>query len=185
MPSSLLSSVTPLIFRSCLLFLGLSFLRFKCPAYVISHPPSSVNVSRLCRPCSVSHLLSPISHFSSSAFSRAGERGAAPRPARRRRPRPHCVREESTSHSAGYFISGEAARSASIAGRTFSPGHMSRKERILERIKSIRETNGSLFSSNLCKRLFSAVYMSYTSESFRLFHVSNLSVQKLRSFLFM
>ena len=47
----------------------------------------------------------------------------------------------------------------------------------------MRETCWSFDSINSCKRLNSwelAVYMSYTSQNFRLFHVSNLSVLNFR-----
>ena len=50
-----------------------------------------------------------------------------------------------------------------------------------ERINSMRETNGNFGSCNSCKRLG----MSCTSQNFRLFHGSNLSVRNFRIFLLM
>ena len=53
-------------------------------------------------------------------------------------------------------------------GHYLGPWLHEQKKRSLERMNSIRETNGSIDSR---KRLSLTVYMSYTSPSLRLFHV--------------
>ena len=49
----------------------------------------------------------------------------------------------------------------------------------------MRETNEYLDSYKSSKRLVPSVYVSYMSQNFLLFYVSNLSVQKLLIFLLM
>ena len=71
-----------------------------------------------------------------------------------------------------------------VSGECVTPVTWAEKFESLERINSIRETNENFDSSNSCKRLVPAVYMSYTSQNFRLFLVSNSSVVTFRICLF-
>ena len=85
-----------------------------------------------------------------------------------------------------------AGRPPPIVGTLSTPDTWAEKLESLERINSIRETNGNFDSCNSCKRLDEkqteilthvthangwepAVYMSYMSQNFRLFLLSNLS----------
>ena len=66
-----------------------------------------------------------------------------------------------------------------------SPYTWAEKFESFERINSIRETNGNFDYATHVNGWFPAVYMSCMSQSFRLFHVSNLSVRNFRIFLLM
>ena len=65
-----------------------------------------------------------------------------------------------------------------------TPDTWAEKNESLERINSIRETNGNFDSCNSCKWLgTSRLHYTYTCQNFRLFHVSNLSVRNFRILL--
>ena len=66
--------------------------------------------------------------------------------------------------------------------------HEQKKMESLERIHAMRETNGNFDSVTYVTYIngwFPAVYMNYTNQNFRLFHVSNLSILNSRNFLLM
>ena len=94
---------------------------------------------------------------------------------RSRSPETRCQSRYFTGECCGTADRNDAARSY---GRTvtMTPDTWADKIESLERIYSIHDTNGSFHSCNSCKRLGISRFMSYTSEYFRLCHVSNLSV---------
>ena len=75
-------------------------------------------------------------------------------------------------------LSGRQRRRADPTGEdTLTPDTRAQQFESLQRINSIRQTNGSFNSCNSCKWLGPAVYMSKT---LRLFHVSNIFVVNFR-----
>ena len=72
-----------------------------------------------------------------------------------------------------------------LVRQSSTPDTWSEKFESLERINSIRETNENFDWCNYVNGWEPAVYMSYTSQNFRLFHGSNLSVLNFRIFLLM
>ena len=72
--------------------------------------------------------------------------------------------------------------SVSFAINLGNPGYMSRKFEGFERINSIEKQTEVLTHAVHVNNCFPAVYMSYTSQNFRLLPVSNLSVQTFEFF---